>query len=90
MLAAWLRMKFPNVVNAAIASSAPILYFKDVTPLNEFYKIATLNFKKSNVTNCDKIIREAYSRLEQYALQSTQEKLIVHNLIFLLDFLIRI
>ncbi len=77
MLAAWLRMKFPNVVNAAIASSAPILYFKDVTPLNEFYKITTLNYKKSNITNCDKIIREAYQRLENYARNATQEKLTV-------------
>ena len=67
MLAAWIRMKFPNVVTAAIASSAPILYFKDVTPLNVFYSISTYNFERSNVTNCKDSIREAYKRLDQYA-----------------------
>lgn len=66
MLAAWIRMKFPNVVTAAIASSAPILYFKDVTPLEVFYSISTYNFDRSNVTNCKDTIKEAYSRLDSY------------------------
>jgi len=66
MLAAWIRMKFPNVVTAAIASSAPILYFKDVTPLNVFYSISTYNFERSNVTNCKDTIKEGYKRLDQY------------------------
>lgn len=67
MLAAWMRMKFPNVVTAAIASSAPILYFKDVTPLNVFYSISTYNYERSNVTNCKDMIHEAYKRLDAYA-----------------------
>ena len=29
MLAAWMRMKFPNVVQAAVVTGAPILYFHD-------------------------------------------------------------
>lgn len=66
MLAAWMRMKFPNVVTAAIASSAPILYFKDVTPLNVFYNISTYNFERSNITNCKDTIRETYRRLDEY------------------------
>ena len=67
MLAAWMRMKFPNVVTAAIASSAPILYFKDVTGLNVFYNISTFNFERSNVTNCKDTIKETYKRLDAYA-----------------------
>jgi dipeptidyl aminopeptidase/acylaminoacyl peptidase len=29
MLAAWIRMKFPNVIDLSIASSAPLLLFKE-------------------------------------------------------------
>jgi len=77
MLAAWMRMKFPNVITAAIASSAPILYFKDVTPLNIFYNISSYNFERSNITNCKDTIKEAYKRLDQYAFNpnTTQETL---------------
>ena len=28
MLASWMRMKFPSIVQAAVSSGAPILYFK--------------------------------------------------------------
>jgi pimeloyl-ACP methyl ester carboxylesterase len=28
-LAAWMTMKFPNLVQASVASGAPILYYKD-------------------------------------------------------------
>ena len=31
MLSAWMRMKFPNIIDAAVASSAPILYFPNQT-----------------------------------------------------------
>lgn len=41
MLAAWLRMKFPNNFLGAVASSAPILQFKDAAPIELFYKIIT-------------------------------------------------
>lgn len=28
MLAAWMRMKYPQMVNAAVVSGGPLLYFK--------------------------------------------------------------
>jgi len=35
MLAAWIRMKFPNVFQGALAASAPIRHFKGtVDPMN--------------------------------------------------------
>ncbi|CAI2367314.1 unnamed protein product [Moneuplotes crassus] len=39
MLASWLRMKFPETFQGAIASSAPIIYFKDAVPEDGFYNV---------------------------------------------------
>ena len=47
MLAAYMRMKFPNVVSGAIASSAPIWYFRGMGNDEGFYNIATMNFQRS-------------------------------------------
>ena len=46
MLASWLRMKYPNIVDGSLAASAPIYYFMNregIDP-NSFYKIATSDF----------------------------------------------
>jgi len=46
MLAAWIRMKFPNVVAGSVAMSAPIYYFNNRADLDYsiFFQIATVNF----------------------------------------------
>ena len=36
MLAAWLRMKFPNVFVGALASSAPVRMFKGVVSFSAY------------------------------------------------------
>lgn len=59
MLAAWLRMKFPNVVAGAIASSAPILQFQDITPCETFYKITSDDFKREG-ESCFNSIKESW------------------------------
>lgn len=60
MLATYMRMKFPNVVSAAIASSAPIWYFKGMGNDEGFSRIATMSYKRAQVKNCSGIIREAF------------------------------
>ena len=45
MLAAWLRMKFPNVVDGTISSSGPILYFKGFI-YNLLYSLIRLNTRR--------------------------------------------
>ena len=54
VLASWFRLKYPHIALGALASSAPILYFDDITPQNGYYSIVTKDFKviiKSNLDN---------------------------------------
>jgi pimeloyl-ACP methyl ester carboxylesterase len=46
MLASWFRMKYPNVIDGAVAMSAPIYYFANRANLdiNVFFKISTQDF----------------------------------------------
>ena len=46
MLAVWMRMKYPHVVDMAHGASAPVFYFKNRKNLdyNVFYQIVTKNF----------------------------------------------
>jgi len=36
LLAAWLRMKYPAVFQGALATSAPLVYFKGSTTVDQF------------------------------------------------------
>lgn len=45
MLASWFRLKYPHVAMGALASSAPILQFDDITPWSSFYDAASQDFK---------------------------------------------
>ncbi|ESR37652.1 hypothetical protein CICLE_v10030040mg [Citrus x clementina] len=49
MLAPWFRLKYPHVALGALASSAPILYFDDITPQNGYYSIVTRVFRVINL-----------------------------------------
>eukprot|EP00828_Plagiopyla_frontata_P049439 TRINITY_DN985_c0_g2_i3.p1 TRINITY_DN985_c0_g2~~TRINITY_DN985_c0_g2_i3.p1 ORF type:complete len:385 (-),score=56.81 TRINITY_DN985_c0_g2_i3:59-1213(-) len=72
MLAAWLRMKFPNVIDGTISSSGPILYFKDQTPEEKYFKIITSDYTHSTkVPNCVDLIRQGYQKLYAYSLNSS-------------------
>ncbi len=78
MLAAWMRMKYPNIVNGAVAASAPIYYFQNRKDLdiNIFFKITTDDYRRyyfifrnlfdsSSSLNdeCPNIIKSAYERI---------------------------
>jgi lysosomal Pro-X carboxypeptidase len=47
MLAAWFRMKYPHLVNGALASSAPVLQFTGVVPCDIFNRILTSVYKSA-------------------------------------------
>ncbi|ESR49815.1 hypothetical protein CICLE_v10033480mg, partial [Citrus x clementina] len=45
MLAAWFRLKYRHIALGAVASSAPILYFDNITPSNAYYDLVTKDFR---------------------------------------------
>jgi len=47
VLASWFRLKYPHIVIGALASSAPILYFDDITPQNGYLSVVTKDYQVS-------------------------------------------
>ena len=58
MLASWIRMKYPFVVDFAHAASAPIYYYRNRKNLDlgVFFQIVTKNYEMHNM-NCASVIR---------------------------------
>ena len=40
-MSAWFRFKYPNIVDGALASSAPIYMVADLIPPNAFFELVT-------------------------------------------------
>ncbi|XP_019177115.1 PREDICTED: lysosomal Pro-X carboxypeptidase-like isoform X1 [Ipomoea nil] len=66
MLAAWFRLKYPHIAMGALASSAPILYFDDITPQNGYYDVVTKDFRDVS-ESCVETIKESWSKIYEYA-----------------------
>ncbi|XP_058197908.1 uncharacterized protein LOC131313554 [Rhododendron vialii] len=66
MLASWFRLKYPHIALGALASSAPILYFDDITPENGYYSLATKDFKEVSET-CYETIQKSWSEIDRVA-----------------------
>jgi len=49
MLSAWFRIKFPHVVTAALAASAPILVSSGFGSKPSFFETTTTDFADANV-----------------------------------------
>ncbi|CAN1171697.1 Lysosomal Pro-X carboxypeptidase [Linum perenne] len=64
MLATWFRLKYPHIAIGALASSAPILYFDDITPQDGYYNVVTKDFK--DVSLLKDSIGDMYARAAQY------------------------
>ncbi|XP_023020950.2 lysosomal Pro-X carboxypeptidase [Leptinotarsa decemlineata] len=74
MLAAWLRMKYPTSVIGAIASSAPIWYFRNMIPCEKFYEIVTGVFEKFGTAQCTNIIKASWEILRNVTKTSSGMK----------------
>lgn len=68
MLAAWLRLKYPHIILGALASSAPILLFPNVTPDYSFYAVVTKDFRDTN-ESCYTTIKNSWGEMDRLASQ---------------------
>ncbi|KAK6138138.1 hypothetical protein DH2020_028118 [Rehmannia glutinosa] len=68
MLASWFRLKYPHIALGALASSAPILYFDNITPQNGYYSIVTKDFKEAS-KHCYETIRQSWVEIDKVASQ---------------------
>ncbi|KAH7542073.1 hypothetical protein FEM48_Zijuj02G0034700 [Ziziphus jujuba var. spinosa] len=68
MLASWFRLKYPHITIGALASSAPILYFDDITPQNGYHVVATKDFRDTS-ESCYNTIRQSWSEIDKVAAQ---------------------
>ncbi|ONH95988.1 hypothetical protein PRUPE_7G100400 [Prunus persica] len=68
MLAAWFRLKYPHVTIGALASSAPLLNFENITSPYSFRNIVTQDFKSVS-ENCYKVIKGSWDQIENTANQ---------------------
>ncbi|GFQ01024.1 lysosomal pro-x carboxypeptidase [Phtheirospermum japonicum] len=66
MLAAWFRLKYPHIAIGALASSAPVLYFDNLTPQNGFDLIVAKDFKDVSV-NCYETIQDSWKEIDEVA-----------------------
>ncbi|MFQ6631552.1 hypothetical protein Gotur_009182, partial [Gossypium turneri] len=68
MLASWLRLKYPHVALGALASSAPILYFDNITRSGAYYSVVTNDFREAS-ESCYQTIRNSWSVIDKIASQ---------------------
>ncbi|TXG73735.1 hypothetical protein EZV62_002314 [Acer yangbiense] len=68
MLASWFRLKYPHVALGALASSAPILYFDNITSQYGYFSIVTKDFREASET-CYQTIRDSWSEIDKVASQ---------------------
>ncbi|XP_045801774.1 lysosomal Pro-X carboxypeptidase-like [Trifolium pratense] len=68
MLASWFRLKYPHLAIGALASSAPILYFDDITSPNAYMDVVSRDFKEVSET-CYETILNSWSEIDKVASQ---------------------
>uniref|UniRef100_UPI00358FBDB3 lysosomal Pro-X carboxypeptidase n=1 Tax=Myxine glutinosa TaxID=7769 RepID=UPI00358FBDB3 len=69
MLAAWLRMKYPQSVVGAIAASAPIWKFSGLTSCGGFAEVTTRTFNLSNPA-CPASVRRSWAAIDRLAISA--------------------
>ena len=76
MLSAWIRMKYPHIVQGAIAASAPILQF--TAECEAFARIVTSDFNVAH-RNCPKLIRKSWNTINNITSNDQGKKWLSEN-----------
>ena len=71
MLASWMRMKFPSLVQASVVSGDPVLYFRNSTVPEPIFYHYISKIYESLGGKCSGLITEAF---DQLALMKKHEK----------------
>jgi len=69
MLAAWFRMKYPQVVDGAIAASAPLVMYPGITSPYAFNEVVTNDFANAK-PGCADYFRQGFQTLKELRTQS--------------------
>ncbi|KAH9700229.1 prolylcarboxypeptidase-like protein [Citrus sinensis] len=65
-LATWFRLKYPHVVIGSLASSAPILYYGDITPWTTYHSVVSKDFRDTS-EECFQTIKKSWSEIDNIA-----------------------
>ncbi|XP_078082763.1 uncharacterized protein LOC144502552 isoform X1 [Mustelus asterias] len=74
MLSAYMRIKYPNVVDGALASSAPVVSTTNLGDSRQFFHDVTKDFER-NSPDCVLTIRRGFQELEALAQQQAWSKI---------------
>jgi len=66
-----MRMRYPHMVDASVAASAPILLYDGETNSNKFFELVTQDFEKENI-RCPKEIMNAFNLIQTLSKQGKQ------------------
>lgn len=72
MLSAWMRMKYPHQIQGALASSAPVLWFKGVIDNTAYTKVASKIIKKDGGQECYDYYSRGFYDLANMQFDSTK------------------
>ncbi|KAH9488159.1 hypothetical protein Btru_064904 [Bulinus truncatus] len=78
MLAAWMRIKYPNAIIGSLASSAPIWMFPGLIPCNAYYDKTSAAWLNTSVT-CVENIKRSFDVLSNLSLLDSGLKFITET-----------
>ncbi|KAI5699321.1 hypothetical protein M8J75_001095 [Diaphorina citri] len=78
MLASWLRMKYPHIVQGALAASAPIWAFPNMAPCNFYSKTVTEVFKNAS-QNCHDSIKASWKLIDDVTKDNSGKQWLTDN-----------